>query len=76
MLTSVFHCEHGEAKRNFGTRSDSSVDIKDNVYTSKVLRDIWTLIRFMIHNFIKTVPYTYQKVAQKSRIEASPIHGV
>ena len=57
--------QNTEAKRNFATHFDLSVKIKDKVYTSKVLRHIWTLIGYMIDTIRKTAPDVYQKVARK-----------
>ena len=56
-----------EDQRNFATYSDFSVDIKDEIYASKVLRDNWTLIGNKINSFKNTAPYFYQNVVRRSR---------
>ena len=49
---------------------------QDKVNTSKVLRDIWTLIGYMTYTSRNTAPDVYQKAVWKGRIDTSPFHGV
>ena len=51
-------------------------DVKDSVYNSKALRDIWTLIEYMSDDFRNTIPNIFQKAPQKIRIATSPCHVV
>ena len=57
------------------THSELSVEIKNEVYTSKVQRDICTLIGCMIDTFGNTAPNFY-KVVPISQIKTSFSHGV
>ena len=56
-----------EAKRNFATDSDVSVEIKI-MNKSKALRDMRTLIGYMTDNFRNNTPVVYQKLFQKVQL--------
>ena len=70
-----------EAKRNFAKLFDFLVELEDNVYKSKVLRDISTLIAYMIDTFRNTEPFrntkpdVCQKVVRKCQIETRTCHS-
>ena len=56
-----------DAKQSFATtHSNFSVEIKDKVDRLKVLRDICTLIGYMIDTLGKTTLSVYKKFAPKS----------
>ena len=68
---------HSTQRRSGTSHSDLSVDTKDNVYTSKGLRDIWSFIGYMIWNFLRNItPDVNQKVVLKSRTQASTRHSL
>ena len=52
---------------NFAKHYDLPAEIKNEVYPSKVLRNIWTLIGNIIDAFRDTSPHVYQKIVRKSR---------
>ena len=54
--------EHRSEAELPNTFCDLTVKIKDKVYTSKILKDIWTLIAYAISN---TAPELYQKLFAK-----------
>ena len=64
-----------EAKQNFATQSHTSLETKDEVYTSNVLRHL-SLDRIHFNSFRKAKPDVYQKVIPGSRTETTACHSV
>ena len=62
-----------EAKRNFATHSDFSVEIKDEVDRLKVLRDIWTLIGYMIEIYRILHHLSVKSMLKKFKLKPVPV---